>query len=162
MFFFLSIFQCLSVGIEKRKWSICTIFFWAKEEHLDSYINAMLVANCLEFEFLVTLSIKCDWNYYTKNSKSRYIHINNVDITKMYCWLPMCRGGQYSFPWIVLLTLSSYLIMLRAKQGGIKHHVLETLVWLDQELNPGLLVNTLHNLANNVYPIYQPLRSGRI
>ena len=34
----------------------------------------------------------------------------------------MGKGGHYSFPWIALLTLDLYLIMLCVKQGGIKYH----------------------------------------
>ena len=51
---------------------------------------------------------------------------------------PMCRGGRYSFPGLLYFTLDPYLIMLSVKQGGIKYHFLESLVWLDLGLNPGL------------------------
>ena len=51
---------------------------------------------------------------------------------------PKCRGGCYSFPWLAPLTLDTYLIMLRVKQGGIKYHFFESLVWLDPGLKPGL------------------------
>ena len=37
---------------------------------------------------------------------------------------PMCRGGRYSFPGLLYFTLDPYLIMLSAKQGGIKYHFL--------------------------------------
>ena len=42
---------------------------------------------------------------------------------------PMCRGGRYSFPWIVVLTFDLYLIILSVKQGGIEYHFLS--VWYD-------------------------------
>ena len=35
---------------------------------------------------------------------------------------PSCRGGCYSFSWIV--PLYPYLIMLSVKQGSIKYHFL--------------------------------------
>ena len=50
-----------------------------------------------------------------------------------------CRGGRYSFPWIAPFTFEPYLIMLSVKQGGIKYHFFESLVWLNLGLNPGLL-----------------------
>ena len=34
------------------------------------------------------------------------------------------RRGCYSIPWIALLTLKLYLIMLSVKQGGTKYHFL--------------------------------------
>ena len=51
---------------------------------------------------------------------------------------PMCRGGHYSFPGLLYFTLDPYLIMLSAKQGGIKYHFLS--LWYDSSLglNPGL------------------------
>ena len=49
-----------------------------------------------------------------------------------------CRGGRYSFPWIVLFTLDPYLIILSLTQEGTKYHVLSS-VWLDRTLNPALL-----------------------
>ena len=42
---------------------------------------------------------------------------------------PMCRGGRYSFPGLLYFTLDPYLIMLSAKQGGIKYHFLS--LWYD-------------------------------
>ncbi len=42
---------------------------------------------------------------------------------------PMCRGGRYSFPGLLYLTLDPYLIMLSVKQGGIKYHFLS--LWYD-------------------------------
>ena len=51
---------------------------------------------------------------------------------------PICREGITSFPGSLHFTLDPYLIMLCAKQGGIKYHF-ESLVWLDLGLNPGLL-----------------------
>ena len=41
----------------------------------------------------------------------------------------MCRGGRYSFPGLLYFTLDPYLIMLSAKQGGIKYHFLS--LWYD-------------------------------
>ena len=41
-----------------------------------------------------------------------------------------CSRGCYSFLWIAPLTLDTYLIMLSVKQGGIKYHFFEFLVWL--------------------------------
>ena len=38
---------------------------------------------------------------------------------------PRCKGGRYSFHWIVLLTFDPYFIM----QGGIKYHFLS--LWYD-------------------------------
>ena len=49
-----------------------------------------------------------------------------------------CRGGCNSFPWITLLTLDPYLIILSVKQGGIRYHFFKSFVWLDLGLNPGL------------------------
>ena len=45
-----------------------------------------------------------------------------------------CRGGRYSFPRLLHLTLDAYLLMLSIRQGGIKYHFLSlwyesTLVW---------------------------------
>ena len=70
--------------------------------------------------------------------------------TTLRCW-----GGCYSFPWIAPLnpwyipttsfpgllhfTLDTYLIKLSVKQGDIKYHVFESLVWLNLGLNLGLL-----------------------
>ena len=48
------------------------------------------------------------------------------------------RGGCYSFPGLLHFTLDPYLIMLSVKQGGIKYHFFESLVWLDLGLNFGL------------------------
>ena len=42
---------------------------------------------------------------------------------------PSYRSGRYSFLWIALLTLKSYLIMLTVKQRGIKFHFLN--LWYD-------------------------------
>ena len=42
---------------------------------------------------------------------------------------PMCRGGRYSFSGLLYFTLDPYLIMLSAKQGGIKYHFLS--LWYD-------------------------------
>ena len=42
---------------------------------------------------------------------------------------PMCRGRRYSFPGLLYFTLDPYLIMLSAKQGGIKYHFLS--LWYD-------------------------------
>ena len=42
---------------------------------------------------------------------------------------PKCRGGRYSFPGLLYLTLDQYLIMLSVKQGGIKYHFLS--LWYD-------------------------------
>ena len=42
---------------------------------------------------------------------------------------PRCRGGRYSFPWIVHFTLDPSHIMLRVKQGSIKYHFLS--LWYD-------------------------------
>ena len=36
----------------------------------------------------------------------------------------LCKGGCYSFPWIIPLNLDPYLIMISVKQGGIKHNFL--------------------------------------
>ena len=50
-----------------------------------------------------------------------------------------CREGRYSFPWITPLILYSYFLMLNVKQGGVKYHFFEPLVWLDVGLSPSLL-----------------------
>ena len=42
---------------------------------------------------------------------------------------PRCRGGRYSFPGLLYITLDPYLIMLSVKQGGIKYHFLS--LWYD-------------------------------
>ena len=42
---------------------------------------------------------------------------------------PRCKGGRYSFPWLLHFTLDPYLIMLSVKQGGIKYHFLS--LWYD-------------------------------
>ena len=47
---------------------------------------------------------------------------------------------SYSFPGLLHFTLDPYLIMLFGKQGWIKYHFFESLVWLDLGLNPGLPV----------------------
>ena len=51
---------------------------------------------------------------------------------------PRCRGGRYSFPWITLLTLDPYLMMLRCQARKYKVPFFKSLVWLDLVLNPGL------------------------
>ena len=38
--------------------------------------------------------------------------------------IPRCKEGRYSIPWIAPLYPWSYLIVLSAKQGGIKYHFL--------------------------------------
>ena len=43
------------------------------------------------------------------------------------------------FPGLLHFTLDLYLIMLSVKQGCLKYHFFESLVWLDLGLNPGLL-----------------------
>ena len=63
-----------------------------------------------------------------------------------------CRGGQYSFPWIVPLTLDPYFIMLR-----VIKYVFETLVWLHLGLRPGLL-DHWQTLLCNVPDIGQAVR----
>ena len=56
---------------------------------------------------------------------------------------PRCRGGHYSFPWIA--PLYPNLIILSAKQGGVKYHFLS--LWYDSTWDwtrsPGQLTNTL-------------------
>ena len=48
-----------------------------------------------------------------------------------------CRGGRYSFPGLLHITLHAYFIMLSVKQGGIKYHFLS--LWYNNlGLNPGL------------------------
>ena len=42
----------------------------------------------------------------------------SIDIT------PSCKEERYSFPWIAPLYFDPYLIMLSAKQGGIKYYFL--------------------------------------
>ena len=46
---------------------------------------------------------------------------------------PRCRGGHYSFLWIALLTLDTYLIILSVKQGSIKYPFLS--LWFDSTWN---------------------------
>ena len=59
--------------------------------------------------------------------------------------IPRCRGGNYSFFWIVPLTLDPYLIILSVKQGTIKYHFLS--LWYestwDEPWSCGPLANTL-------------------
>ena len=61
---------------------------------------------------------------------------------------PKCREGHNSFPGLLPFTLDAYLIMLSVKQGSIKYHFFESLVWLSLGLNPGLLDHwrTLYSL----------------
>ena len=40
-----------------------------------------------------------------------------------------CRGGCYSYPWMAPLTLDPCLIMVSAKQRGIKYQFLS--IWYD-------------------------------
>ena len=40
---------------------------------------------------------------------------------------PRCKGGCYSFPWLLYFTLDPYLIMLSVNQKGIKYHFLSLL-----------------------------------
>ena len=47
---------------------------------------------------------------------------------------PRCRGGRYSIPRLLHFTLDPHLIMLRRNQVPL----IESLVWLDLVLNPGL------------------------
>ena len=49
-----------------------------------------------------------------------------------------CREGTTPFPGLLHFNIDSHLIVLSAKQGGIKYHFFETLVWVDMGLNPGL------------------------
>ena len=42
---------------------------------------------------------------------------------------PRCKGGCYSFPGLLHLTLDAYLIMLSVKQGGIKYYFFN--LWYD-------------------------------
>ena len=42
---------------------------------------------------------------------------------------PRCRGGRYSFPWMLHFTLDTYLLILSVNQGGIKYHYLS--LWYD-------------------------------
>ena len=46
--------------------------------------------------------------------------------------------GATPFPWFLRFTLDTYLLMLSVKQGGIKYHFFESLVWRDVGLPPGL------------------------
>ena len=46
---------------------------------------------------------------------------------------PMSWRGCYSFLWIALLILDLYLIMVRVKQRGIKHHF-----WVFGMTQPGI------------------------
>ena len=64
---------------------------------------------------------------------------------------PMSRGENNSFPWISQLTFDLYLIMLNAKQGGIKYYFFESLVWLDLGLTPP---QTIGEQSNNYASIY--------
>ena len=49
------------------------------------------------------------------------------------------REDTTPFPGLLYFTLDTYLIMLNVKQGGIKHHFFESLVWFNLGLNPSLL-----------------------
>ena len=46
--------------------------------------------------------------------------------------------GATPFPGLLHLTLDLYLVMLSVKQGDLKYHFFESLVWLDLGLNPAL------------------------
>ena len=66
---------------------------------------------------------------------------------------PKCRGARYSFPWIAPLYPCPRLIVLSAKQGGIKYHF-----WVFGMTPPGieprstrLLANALTIMPINVY-----------
>ena len=58
---------------------------------------------------------------------------------------PRCRGGRYSFPWLLHFTLDSYLIMLSVKQGGIKYHF-----WVFGMTRPGIEPRSPGPLANTL------------
>ena len=47
------------------------------------------------------------------------------------------REGTTPFSGFLHFTLDPYLILQSVKQGGIKYHFFESLVWLDLGLNPG-------------------------
>ena len=66
---------------------------------------------------------------------------------------PRSRGECYSFPGLLHFTLDPYLIMLSVKQGGIKYHFFESLVWFDLGLNPGLPDHwwTLYSLGQYIW-----------
>ena len=54
--------------------------------------------------------------------------------------------GATPFPGLFHFTLDPYLIMLIVKQGSIKYHIFESLVWLHLEFeprSPGPLANTV-------------------
>ena len=55
-----------------------------------------------------------------------WLTIVNGDPTTLFSIIttPMCWEAHYSFPWIALLTLDPYLMMLSVKQVGIKYHFL--------------------------------------
>ena len=58
---------------------------------------------------------------------------------------PRCRGGRYSFLWIAPLTLDLYLIMLSAKQEGIKYNF-----WVFGMTRPGIELRFPGPLASNL------------
>ena len=62
-----------------------------------------------------------------------YVYIVKGDLKAPFAMatIPRCKSGCYSFPWISPLILDLYLIMLSIKQGGIKYHFFESLVWLN-------------------------------
>ena len=111
----------------------------------------------LGMQILLLLSVIKDWYIYI------YIYIDNIKLVVKLATVvegdlkapfsiaitSRCRGGRYSFPGLLHFTLDAYLIMLSVKQGSIKYHFFESLVWLDLGLNPGLLDNwwTLYSLG---------------
>ena len=73
------------------------------------------------------------------NTKSCFLHINSLTVIEDYPENFLFNSYFFhSFPWITPLILNSYLIMLSDKQGSIKYHFFEFLIWSNLGLNPGL------------------------
>ena len=87
------------------------------------------------------------WYYSTWNWTPFYVPLENTLSLSLYIYIyiyislptvvevdpespfsiattPRCRGGWYSFLWIVLLTFDPYLVMLCVKQGSIENNFL--------------------------------------
>ena len=64
-----------------------------------------------------------------KSKKLATIVEGNPKVPFSIATTPMCREGRYFFPGLLYFTLDPYLIVLSAKQGGIKYHFLS--LWYD-------------------------------
>ena len=67
---------------------------------------------------------------------------------------PKCRRGRFSFPWITLLSLDPYRIMLCVKQGGTKYHLLILWYVSTWDWAPVSWRNGDHSPYNTNWPVW--------